>query len=76
MENSINTLIGKDKKVTEDEVKAIRQLIENKFKINIHDPLNIKELIEKQEEEIKSFMDDIDAIIVEKNSTTIIEFEY
>ena len=31
--------------------------------------LNIKELIEKQEEEIKSFMDDIDAIIVEKNST-------
>ncbi|WP_053956705.1 hypothetical protein [Inediibacterium massiliense] len=78
MEETLESLLGQqlmsEKKKTEDAemfIKSYKELNEHK----LFDPISIRKTIKKLEEEIDTFLAEVDFILSESNATTFIEVD-
>lgn len=61
-----------DKKNKSDSLELIEKYIETN-KWEIIDPINLKELVDQNKKEINDFLAEVDEVLTESNSTTMIE---
>lgn len=66
-------LSGRDKKVSEEELKMRIALLEGERKPGLLDPLDLASLIRNMDEEIQDFLTNVDFALSESNASTFIE---
>lgn len=72
-DSEFDTFIGKDKGLKDEELKAARKIIADRHKVEFLDPLNMRKIIEKKEEERTGFLMNVDIVLTESNSRTEID---
>lgn len=70
-----DTLAGRDKKISEDEVKMQLNLLELKSTPFLIDPLELEALIKQFDEDYQDFATNVDYVLSESNASTFIEVE-
>ena len=65
--------ISRDKQIKEDEKDVMRRAIESRHRVQLLDPIGLRETLEKKEAEINEFLTNVDIILTESNSKTEIE---
>lgn len=65
--------IGRDKSIKEEEATIMRRTIDSRHRVELLDPINLRETIDKKEKELNDFLTNIDIILTESNSKTEIE---
>ena len=66
-------LIGRDKSVKEEEMRAVRETIDKNHKVTLVDPIEIGKVYEEMSEKNTKFLEDVDIALTESNSKTEIE---
>lgn len=69
----ITTLVGKDRKVSQEEVDAIATPYREKHTVSLVDPVGARNKIKKLEEEITTFLNEVDFCLSEVNAITQVE---
>ena len=72
IEQHMATNYGADKEVHKDDYEKIAKPLMDALKLNMLDPLNLKNEIEKREKKIDAFESDIDIVLSESNAKTMI----
>lgn len=75
LDQRLNSDFGKDRKNFADEVEKTTADFKKRNEPNMVDPISIREEIKKLEEEINSFLVEVDACLSEVNATTFIELD-
>ena len=68
-----DTFVGKDKGLKEEELQVTRKIISERHKVHFLDPLNVRKLIDKMEQEQTDFLMNVDIVLTESNSKTEID---
>lgn len=72
-QSMLNSIADKNKKLDEDQVKAIDTMIEP-YEPNIIDPIHIQEKIEKLVTKRDAFISEVDTLLKISNATEFVEF--
>jgi len=73
VEEMLKQNLGKEAKPTEEDYKTISDPFLNANKLNIIDPCNVSEAITKLDDDIDTFMAEVDLVLSESNAKTEIE---
>ncbi len=73
LDNLLSLNFSKDRKTDENDIKSISETYLKNNKIEVVDPLNIKHVIAKLEQETSNFSKEIDFTLAESNAITVIE---
>lgn len=72
-DRELTNFIGKDKKITDDELKSMKSMIDSRHQVVKLDPLGIESLRDKVVENYNDFILNVDVALTEVNSKTMID---
>ncbi len=73
LDKQLEAMAGKDGKIRDEEVKAFTQTFKNNNEAVVIDPIKIQEKIDELDEYIDGFLSEVDLVLSEANSQTLIE---
>ena len=75
IETSMNQLIGKDKKVDAVEVENIMSTLRAKHGHTLHTAVALSEIVNTEYDKLNTFISDVDVLLTEVNSRTMLQIE-
>ena len=66
-------LSGRDKVVTQEALSLAKSSVEDLYKLEVVEPVDIAKLIETKRKELDAFSEEIDIVLNESNATTLVE---
>lgn len=72
-DREFETFVGRDKSIQEGEAQATRKIIDSRHEVKYIDPLNLKKTIDEMVQNCNHFLENIDILLTESNSKTMIE---
>lgn len=66
-------LSGRDKVVTQEALSLAKSSVEDLYKLEVIEPVDIAKLIETKRKELDAFSEEIDIVLNESNATTLVE---
>lgn len=75
IEISMNQLIGKDKKVESANVEEIMSTLRAKYGYTLHEAVDLTSVITSDYDKLNTFISDVDVLLTEVNSRTMLQIE-